>query len=674
MIRKTYAKEQITKRIDIRGVLMEQVTLDSFADVDIGVSKEREAYSIVEKALRETLSKDNLSPDSVFFREGDSQKSQFSSIYLFSENNLLCRICFRGKQNYISVPAQYKDLIPEEYEYRVLASDPGVCRITLNTTQDVEGLTDVLCDIVEAQTDAYPAEFGCCSRYEACSDACRCIHPDPNMAIRCIYRKNLKKGRIFYGKNKVERSIATQLKNACSMDSLTFFDVEYANSKNKSICQIGLVYEKVGESESSIYAESILVDPEDGFDDHCVKVHGITAVRVKDAPNFKAVWPKIEKYFTNAVVIGHNVAQADLDALVKALRRYNLDIPQIYYLCTLDIAKYYIPSFAVENYKQGTLCKHFGIDVGRAHDAGDDSRACAELLRAIIRNYDVNLTKHIKKYVPHDVQEFVQYIESPVVRKSISEFYGILRGFSIDNVISDEETRYITQWKAEHQEYAKQEDIAKILASIDRILEDGVVTVDEILSLQGIARAYLNLVSTSPVTLATQILDGILRGITIDGEITESECKSLRQWLYDNIYLSDHFPFDRTIEMVEKVLEDGVITSEESKQMTQLICDMLNPVETLKSHVNSVDGKHVCLSGNFAFGQKSDIEKYIVERGGIIDSSVKKTTDILMIGDCECQAYSNGTYGTKVKKAMEYNKKGCTIQIIKEADFFATIR
>jgi len=653
---------------------MEQVTLDSFVNMDVCVVKEREAYSIVEEALRETLSKDNLSPDSVFFREGDSQKSQFSSIYLFSENNLLCRVCFRGKQNYISVPAQYKDMIPEEYEYRVLASDPGVCRITLNTTQDVEGLTDVLCDIVEAQTDAYPADFGCCSRYEACSDACRCIHPDPNMAIRCIYRKNLKKGRIFYGKNKVERSIATQLKNACSMDSLTFFDVEYANSKNKSICQIGIVYERFESGECRKVTEDIFIDPEDGFNEHSVKVHGITAARVQGAPNFGVIWPKIEKYFTNAVVVGHNVAGSDLDALVKNLRRYNLDIPQIYYICTLDLAQHYVPAFAVEDYQQSTLCKYFGVDVRRAHDAADDSMACAELLTAIVNTYDVNLSRHIRKYVPKEVKEFEQYIESPVIRKSISEFYGVLRGFSIDNVISDEETRYIVQWKAEHQKYAQQEDIAKILASIDRILEDGVVTVDEILSLQGIARAYLNLVSTSPVTLATQILDGILKGITIDGEITESECKSLRQWLYDNIYLSDHFPFDRTIEMVEKVLEDGVITSEESKQMTQLICDMLNPVETLKSHVNSVDGKHVCLSGNFSFGQKSDVERYIVERGGIIDSSVKKTTDILMIGDCECQAYSNGTYGTKVKKAMEYNKKGCTIQIIKEADFFATIK
>ena len=57
-----------------------------------------------------------------------------------------------------------------------------------------------------------------------------------------------------------------------------------------------------------------------------------------------------------------------------------------------------------------------------------------------------------------------------------------------------------------------------------------------------------------------------------------------------------------------------------------------------------------------------------------MDSSVKKTTDILMIGDFECQAYSNGTYGTKVKKAIEYNEKGCNITIIKESDFFAKIK
>ena len=40
----------------------------------------------------------------------------------------------------------------------------------------------------------------------------------------------------------------------------------------------------------------------------------------------------------------------------------------------------------------------------------------------------------------------------------------------------------------------------------------------------------------------------------------------------------------------------------------------------------------------------------------------------------KCQAYSNGTYGTKVKKAIEYNEKGCNIQIVKEKDFFNKIQ
>ena len=101
---------------------------------------------------------------------------------------------------------------------------------------------------------------------------------------------------------------------------------------------------------------------------------------------------------------------------------------------------------------------------------------------------------------------------------------------------------------------------------------------------------------------------------------------------------------------------------------------MLNPVEALKEQVNSVDGKHVCLSGNFDFGTKNDVQKYVLDRGGIIDSGIKKTTDYLIIGSLECQAYSNGTYGTKVKKAIEYNEKGCNIQIVKETDFFSNIK
>lgn len=40
--------------------------------------------------------------------------------------------------------------------------------------------------------------FACCSRYEACSEAKKCIHPNLLYAKACQYRKNLEEGRIFY--------------------------------------------------------------------------------------------------------------------------------------------------------------------------------------------------------------------------------------------------------------------------------------------------------------------------------------------------------------------------------------------------------------------------------------------------------------------------------------------
>lgn len=466
-----------------------------------------------------------------------------------------------------------------------------------------------------------------------------------------------------------------QIFRSFTMEKVTYFDVEYANNKNKSICQIGIMCENFSDGEPYYPERDIYINPEDGFDDFCIKIHGITEDTVKNEPAFSAVWKEIEKYFTNAVIIGHNVAGADLDALVKALKRYNLDIPELYYICTLDLARQYIPSYAVADYSMSTLCEYFGVDIDSEHNAFDDACACADLFKAIIEEYAIDIDDiKIKKYNPCVEKEFSQFIASPVIRKAISEFYGVIRGFSIDNEISPEEFDFIKNWKKDFSVYDNQKDIADIISVLDKIIADGTITIEEIVELQGVVKAYLDVVSTSPITLATQILDGILRGITVDGQITESECKNLRQWLYDNIYLSDHFPFNKAREVLDKVLEDSIITKEEAEYITHMINEMLNPVDCLKEEINSVDGKHVCLSGNFAYGQKSDVEKFIVSKGGIIDSSVKKSTDILMIGNCECQAYSNGTYGTKVKKAIEYNEKGSHIKIIKESDFFSSIK
>lgn len=452
------------------------------------------------------------------------------------------------------------------------------------------------------------------------------------------------------------------------MPKITYFDVEYANSKNKSICQIGIMCED-WETGEPVYPElNIYVNPEDGFDNMCIGIHGITPDKVKNAPPFPEVWKTIEKYFTNAIVVGHNVASSDLNALARVLNRYHLDIPVLYYICTYDLSKKYIPSYCIENYSMSCLCEYFNIDIDSEHNAFDDACACADLFKTLTDLYEIDLNDQIKKYDTTPVKSYTPYVDDYVLRKTISDFYGMIRGFSIDDIISTEELQYIIDWRNEHQIYASHPDTAAIIQSIDQIIADGKVTINESISLQGAIKNYLHNVTTSPVTLATQILDGILKGIIVDGEITEKECCNLRQWLYDNIYLSDHFPFDRTIELLEKVLEDSVLTQEESAYVTSVIQELLNPIDALKQQVYSVEGKHICLSGNFTYGTKAAVEDHIISLGGIIDTAVKMTTDILIIGNQECQAYSNGTYGTKVKKAIEYNKKGCNITITKESE------
>lgn len=71
---------------------------------------------------------------------------------------------------------------------------------------DADGIVDFFRGIVELKLKVYEsaraAPFGCCSLFEECSDANRCIHPNRLYSTACAYRHNLESGRIFYGRNK----------------------------------------------------------------------------------------------------------------------------------------------------------------------------------------------------------------------------------------------------------------------------------------------------------------------------------------------------------------------------------------------------------------------------------------------------------------------------------------
>lgn len=146
------------------------------------------------------------------------------------------------------------------------------------------------------------------------------------------------------------------------------------------------------------------------------------------------------------------------------------------------------------------------------------------------------------------------------------------------------------------------------------------------------------------------------------------EGRELLNWMHKNIHLINHYPYNEILPIFEQCLKDNIITKEESENIIKIINKVLQPIKTLQNQLLSFKNKHICLTGNFSFGQKSDVEKIILEKGSYIDKIVKKTTDILIVGNYESQSYALGSYGKKIKTAMEYIKKGNSIIIVKEKD------
>ena len=107
----------------------------------------------------------------------------------------------KGKQ-FVAIPTTFEDIVPEDMKIEKLSSDQKYFRLSIDADTPIDTYTELLVKITKATLDRYPTEWGCCSRYEACSDASSCIHPDKEFALKCAYRKNLNAGRIFYGKNK----------------------------------------------------------------------------------------------------------------------------------------------------------------------------------------------------------------------------------------------------------------------------------------------------------------------------------------------------------------------------------------------------------------------------------------------------------------------------------------
>lgn len=189
---------------------------------------------------------------------------------------------------------------------------------------------------------------------------------------------------------------------------------------------------------------------------------------------------------------------------------------------------------------------------------------------------------------------------------------------------------------------------------------------------------YGHAVSYNDVTCKLRELKGLLGGVISDNKVNDDEVYFVYDWLQKNEELKGNFPFDLIYEEIEKVLEDGVIDFGETQHLLKVFTYAYDPVSCSDdipcSRPESFYGKNVCVTGEFSYGEREKVESYFEQYGIIICANVKKSVDYLVVGAHGSEAWAGGNYGGKIKKAVEYQKKGAKIKLITEQAFFEMLK
>lgn len=160
---------------------------------------EEQVYEMLLPKLLDVVHRNNANPDKLVLKKNKN----YSSVWI--DTAMAFRICCRGKKHYFSVSNAYYDMAPADTRATVnnYKADNDFQDFTFQpTTEGIIFFVDYLASVLDKAVDSVPKDFSCCSRIEECSNAKRCVNPNTDLAMGCGYRRVMKSGRIFYGRNR----------------------------------------------------------------------------------------------------------------------------------------------------------------------------------------------------------------------------------------------------------------------------------------------------------------------------------------------------------------------------------------------------------------------------------------------------------------------------------------
>jgi NAD-dependent DNA ligase len=175
------------------------------------------------------------------------------------------------------------------------------------------------------------------------------------------------------------------------------------------------------------------------------------------------------------------------------------------------------------------------------------------------------------------------------------------------------------------------------------------------------------------------LLVGIVTGLIADGVLNDNEIRFLGEWLAAHDEVAFEWPGDIILARVREILADGVITEEERTHLLAILRDVVGDSRQSLAHAGHVtelafddmaaitfQGIVFCLTGNFVYAPRQVCEAKTEERGGVVKNGVSRRVRYLVVGSLGSPEWKEGSFGTKIEKAVQLKREGADLAIVRE--------
>lgn len=267
--------------------------------------------------------------------------------------------------------------------------------------------------------------------------------------------------------------------------------------------------------------------------------------------------------------------------------------------------------------------------------------------------------------------------------KAIFNLKGILQGVVADSQLNQHELLFLENWLKNQGSMQDDGDVVDLLDLISDILEDKVITEDELIELNLLINDVVNYCGVESVDEKDQVNEflGLLSGIAADDLVNEIEVNALVTWLNNNENIIDVWPVYDIYDKLSVIIKKDFLTEKDSTELLAFIkkltgTDFLstgaaeaNSSELFDTNVESIKYRNYttfCFTGKFSCGTRRDLEEQVKEKGSKKTKDVSGSVDYLVVGALASRDWICTSHGRKIEAAHALQKKGHRIAIISE--------